>query len=138
VYLVAVLDWYSRGVISWCLSNLMDKAFCIEALKKALEHATRNVFYTDQGSQFTSNDFTEVLLKNGIRISMGGKGRALDNIIVERFWRSIKYERLFLNEYKNMPSLRVGIESYIHRYNHIRPHQSHDNAVPYDIWRAVA
>ena len=137
-YLVAVLDWYSRRVISWRLSNSMDKAFCIEALKDALEQGTPEIFNTDQGSQFTSNDFTEVLTKKGIKISMDGKGRALDNVIVERFWRSIKYERLFLNEYNNMASLRIGIKSYIHRYNYIRPHQSHNNAVPNDIWVTAA
>jgi putative transposase len=137
-YLVAVLDWHSRRVISWSLSNSMDKSFCIEALKDALEYGTPEVFNTDQGSQFTSNEFTEILINKGIKISMDGKGRALDNVIVERFWRSIKYERLLLNEYKNLQILRDAIESYIYRYNHIRPHQSLDNAVPDDVWRSVA
>jgi len=137
VYLVAVLDWYSRRVISWRLSNSLDRSFCIEALEEALEHGTPEIFNTDQGCQFTSDDFTEVLIKKGIKISMDGKGRALDNVIVERFWRSLKHERLFLNEYRTMAQLRKGIEQYINRYNFIRPHQSLNYDTPNTVWRVA-
>ena len=98
MYLTAVIDWYSRYVLSWELSNTLDCGFCVRTLERALRHGKPEIFNTDQGSQFTSNDFTGVLLKNSIRISMDGRGRALDNIFVERLWRSLKYECVYLND----------------------------------------
>jgi putative transposase len=134
VYLVAVIDWYSRKILSWRLSNSMDTSFCIEALEEALEHGTPEIFNTDQGSQFTSNAFTNCLLSRNIPISMDGKGRALDNVYIERFWRSLKYECVFLHRHNNMSELRESISKYIAHYNNCRPHQSLEYQTPEAIW----
>jgi putative transposase len=138
IYLVAIIDWYSRRIISWRLSNSMDACFCIEALKEALEQGRPEIFNTDQGSQFTSNAFTQVLLDHEIRISMDGKGRATDNVIIERFWRTIKYEHIFLHDYQSIVEFREGISKFIKHYNFDRPHQSHQYAVPDAVWRKAA
>lgn len=131
VYLVAVLDWYSRKVLSWELSNTLDTHFCVSALKRALEiYGKPEIFNTDQGSQFTSEMFTSVLKENTIRISMDGKGRALDNVIVERFWRSLKYEEVYLKDYNNMMECRKEIENYIEKYNDFRTHSSVGGITP--------
>jgi putative transposase len=131
VYLVAILDLFSRKVLSWKLSNTLDAAFCVEALEEALEkYGTPAIFNTDQGCQFTSDDFTGVLIKHHIEISMDGKGRALDNIYVERLWRSLKYEDIYLKSYESMIELREGVERYFEFYNKERFHQSHDYLTP--------
>ena len=125
VYLVAILDWYSRKVLSWELSNTMDDWFCVSALESAIRHYGKpEIFNTDQGSQFTGKDFTDVLKLHEIKISMDGKGRALDNVVIERFWRSLKYEEVYLKEYENMAECREGIDHYIRKYNSFRPHSS--------------
>lgn len=124
-YLVAIMDWYSRRVLAWRLSNSLDTAFCIEALEDALARFGQpEIFNTDQGSQFTSEAFTQVLLARGIKISMDGKGRCLDNVFVERLWRSLKYEEVYLNDYDNLVDARAGIGRYFTFYNDRRPHQA--------------
>ena len=133
MYLVAVIDWHSRYVLSWELSNTMDTTFCIDALEKALDLSTPTIFNTDQGAQFTSNAFTQVLLDKGIKISMDGRGRALDNIFVERLWRTVKYENIYMNEYKTVPELRSGLKRYFKFYNQERLHQSLDYKAPSEV-----
>jgi putative transposase len=139
VYLVAVLDWASRKVLSWRLSNTLSTHFCLEALDEALaRYGKPEIFNTDQGCQFTSEEFTNRLKASGISISMDGKGRCLDNIIVERFWRSIKYEMIFLHEYTTMTELRARIAHYVQFYNDKRPHQSHDYETPTAVYAKAA
>ncbi len=130
MYLAAVIDWYSRYVISWELSNTMDYLFYLNALTSALEHGEPVIFNTDQGSQYTSPQFTQPLLERQILISMDGRGRALDNVFVERLWRSVKYENIYLNDYQNVPELRNGLTEYFAFYNDERPHQALDGATP--------
>ena len=131
MYLVAIIDVYSRYVVSWSISNTLDVRFCVETLKRAIgKYGKPEIFNTDQGAQFTSKAFTDVLLENQIRISMDGKGRFLDNIFVERLWRSVKYEYLYLNLPADGVELYHGLENYFNHYNHERPHQSIGN-VPY-------
>ena len=137
MYLTAVIDWYSRYVLSWELSNTMENTFCVRALERALRHGKPEIFNTDQGSQFTSNEFTGVLLKNSIRISMDGRGRALDNIFVERLWRSLKYECVYLNDYENVPDLMEGLRRWLAFYNEERPHMSlPGNITPYEMYKS--
>ena len=124
VYLVAVMDWYSRYVLSWGLSLTMELDFCVEALKRALRRGRPEIFNSDQGSQFTSEKFTGVLKARGITISMDGRGRCFDNIFIERLWRSLKYEEVYLNEYILVPEARTGIGNWFKFYNQERPHQS--------------
>jgi putative transposase len=125
VYLCAVLDWHSRKVLAWRLSNSMDASFCREALHEALAtHGTPEIMNTDQGSQFTSDAFLEILTDNGIRISMDGRGRALDNVFIERLWRTVKYEEIYRREYDSLPHLRICLKTYFEFYNHHRPHSS--------------
>jgi len=134
VYMVAIIDWYSRYILSWKLSNTLDADFCLEALKEAINnYGTPEIFNTDQGCQFTSNCFIQELVNNNINISMDGKGRALDNIFVERFWRSLKYENIYINHYGNIPEAKKGIEKYINFYNFERFHQSLDYKTPGEI-----
>ncbi len=124
-YLVAIIDWFSRRVLAWRLSNTMDTAFCVEALHEALEtFGDPAIFNTDQGAQFTSSDFTTPLLDRGIKVSMDGRGRWLDNVFIERLWRSLKYEEVYLHAYKNLTEARAGIGQYMAFYNHERPHQA--------------
>jgi putative transposase len=130
VYLTAVLDWYSRYVLSWELSATLDGAFCLTALEQALTRGVPEVFNTDQGSQFTSLAFTGRLAEAGIAISMDGRGRALDNAFVERLWRSVKYEEIYLMEHATVESLAAGLEAYFWFYCHERPHQSLGNRTP--------
>jgi len=131
MYLIAIMDVYSRFVVSWGISNSLDVGFCLEALKRAIStHGKPEIFNTDQGSQFTSPAFTSILSDNGIKISMDGKGRYLDNIFVERLWRSVKYEYLYLNLPKDGVELFHGLENYFTSYNHERPHQT-IGMVPY-------
>ncbi len=134
LYLVAIIDWYSRYVLAWNLSNTMDVEFCLEALLKALQLGTPEIFNSDQGSQFTSEDFTGILLSRCIQISMDGRGRALDNIFVERLWRSVKYEDVYLNNYEAPREARTGLGSYFIFYNDERPHQSLDYQTPAEVY----
>ena len=124
LYLVAVMDWVSRYVLAWRLSNLLDASFCIEALEDALSHGQPEIFNTDQGSQFTDDDFTGVLRAHGVAISMDGRGRFADNIFVERLWRSLKYEEVYLKAYENVAQARQGIAAYFEFYNYQRLHQA--------------
>ncbi len=124
-YLVAIVDWYSRAILSYRVSNTMDVSFCIDALSEAIaKYGTPLIFNADQGSQFTCTKFVDVLINNGINISMDGKGRATDNAVIERFWRNIKYEDIYLNQYKTMEEVKRGVDKYIDFYNNRRPHSS--------------
>jgi putative transposase len=124
MYLVAVMDWFSRFVLAWQLSNTLDGLFCLEVLRLALQQGRPDIFNTDQGVQFTANGFTDELEAAHIRISMDGRGRAFDNIFIERLWRSVKYEDLYINEYPTVPALETGLHTYFQLYNYERPHQS--------------
>lgn len=136
VYLVAIIDWYSRKVLSWRLSNSMDASFCVDCLQEAIMHFGRpEIFNSDQGSQFTSDVFTGVLIENGITISMDGRGRALDNIFVERLWRTVKYEEIYLKKYDSLPDLLLGLTEYFMFYNDARPHQSLDYETPSSVYK---
>jgi putative transposase len=131
VYLAAVVDWFSRKVLAWRLSITLEATFCIEAVEEALARYGRpEIFNTDQGSQFTSQDFTGVLLKNEIAISMDGKGAWRDNVFVERLWRSIKYEEVYLRAYDSVSEARISIGRYLTFYNGQRPHSSLDRKTP--------
>lgn len=131
VYLVAIMDWFSRKVLAWELSNSLDTAFCTEALQRAFRaHGTPEVFNTDQGCQFTSQEWTGLLKDRGIRISMDGRGRALDNVFVERLWRSVKYEEVYRREYRNMSDARRHLAVYFDFYNHRRPHSMLEDRTP--------
>jgi len=136
LYLVAIIDWASRAVLAWRLSNTMDSAFCVEALEEALKRYGRpRIFNTDQGAQFTSAAFTGKLEAAGVAISMDGRGRFMDNIFIERLWRSIKYEEVHLKAYADGREARAGIGQWMEFYNHRRPHQAMDNRTPMAVWR---
>jgi putative transposase len=130
MYLVAVIDWFSRYVLAWRLSNTLDVGFCLAALDEALAHGTPDIFNTDQGAQFTAHAFTRRLETAQVRISMDGKGRAFDNIFVERLWRSVKYEDLYLKAYATVPEMDDGLAAYFRFYNHQRLHQRLDYRTP--------
>ena len=134
LYLTAVIDWYSRYILSWRLSNSLEGQFCVEALEEALQKGTPKIFNTDQGVQFTSEKFTQVLAKEDIKISMDGKGRALDNVFIERYWRTLKYEYVYLNTHETGKELYEGLKSYIEFYNKQRQHQSLDYKTPSEIY----
>jgi len=137
LYLVAIMDWASRAVLAWRLSNTMDVSFCVSALEEALARfGTPEIFNTDQGSQFTSAAFTGTLAKAGIKISMDGRGRWMDNVFIERLWRSLKYEDIYLKGYADGREARAGIASWIGFYNSRRPHQALGNRAPMAVWRA--
>jgi putative transposase len=133
MYLVAVLDWYSRYVVAWQLSNTLDGRFCLDVLDLALAHGRPEIFNTDQGAQFTALAFTSRLEGAGIRISMDGRGRALDNVFVERLWRSVKYEHVYLYDYAAVMELEKGLEHYFTFYNYERPHQSLAYQTPAEV-----
>jgi len=135
VYLVAIIDWYSRYVLSWEVSTTMENEFCTSALTRSLQVARPEIFNTDQGSQFTSNAFTGILKDHQIAISMDGRGRALDNIFVERLWRSVKYEEVYLHDYQNTPQAITGLGKYFRFYNGERLHQSLDYKTPEAVYR---
>jgi putative transposase len=136
-YLVAIIDWYSRCVLSWRISNSMDASFCVDCLEDALRvHGKPAVFNSDQGSQFTSKAFTDVLIREGVSISMDGRGRALDNIFVERLWRNVKHEDVYLKGYASMGELTVGLAQYFTFYNSERPHQSLGYKTPAEVYRS--
>jgi putative transposase len=136
MYLAAVIDWHSRYVISWELSNTMDYIFCLNALESALKEGEPVIFNTDQGSQYTSPQFTQPLLDRQILISMDGRGRALDNVFIERLWRSVKYEDIYLNDYQSVAELQHGVSDYFNFYNHERPHQALGGATPTEVHHA--
>jgi putative transposase len=136
VYLVVVMDWYSRYVLAWRLSNTMDSSFCRDALENALRKGRPEIFNTDQGAQFTSAAFTDKLQAAGVRISMDGRGRWLDNVFVERLWRSLKYEEVHLKAYTNGLEARIGIGQWFRFYNECRPHQALDYKTPATVWSA--
>jgi len=135
LYLVAIIDWFSRFVIAWRLSNTLDVHFCLEMLQEALSHGQPAIFNTDQGSQFTSNDFTGMLADRHIDISMDGRGRCFDNIFIERFWRSLKYEEVYLNDYQTPHDAYVGLKRYFELYNHERLHQSLNYQTPATVYK---
>lgn len=138
VYLVAIIDLFSRKTLSWKLSNTIDTEFCIAALDEAIMiYGIPAIFNTDQGSQFTSKEFTDKLKSHKIRISMDGKGRALDNIFIERLWRSLKYEEIYLNEYQSMEDLKRALKKYFHFYNTARFHQSLEYATPDEMYNSI-
>lgn len=136
VYLVAVIDWFSRYVLSWAVSITMDGAFCVEALEQALRHGQPEIFNTDQGAQFTSLAFSERLKHGGIRISMDGRGRALDNVFVERLWRSVKWEEVYLRDYQSVWDARQSLAQYFGFYNRERLHQALGYRTPAAVYRA--
>lgn len=133
LYLVAIIDWFSRYVLSWRLSNSLEAYFCIEALEEALGKGCPDIFNTDQGSQFTSDDFTGILLSKGIAISMDGRGRVFDNIFTERLWRSVKYEEVYIKGYQVYGDARKGLGNYFPFYNNYRYHQSLGYKTPYEV-----
>ena len=133
LYLVAIIDWYSRYVLSWRLSNTLDVSFCLEVLEEALDKGTPIIFNSDQGSQFTSKEFTQILLDKGIKVSMDGRGRVFDNIFIERLWRSVKYEDVYLKGYETCKDVIDGLGRYFPFYNNQRPHQALGYKVPYEI-----
>jgi putative transposase len=135
MYLVAVIDWYSRYIVSWALDDTLAMPFVLDAVDRALDDATPLIWNSDQGSHFTSSSYRERLERAGVRMSMDGKGRALDNIIIERFWRSLKYEEVYLHDYGTPREARHGIGAYITRYNTIRFHQALDYRTPWDIYQ---
>lgn len=138
VYLVAILDWYSRYVVAWELSNTLDSAFCVTALERALARARPTIFNTDQGSQFTSLEFTGRLLAADVRISMDGRGRALDNVFVERLWRTVKYEEVYLKGYDTVPVATRSLGEYFRFYNEERLHQALAYRTPAAVYHAEA
>jgi putative transposase len=135
VYLMAIIDWYSRYVLAWELSTTLDASFCLEALDRALQRTQPEIFNTDQGVQFTSQDWTSRLHQANVRISWDGRGRALDNIFVERLWRSVKYEDIYLKDYQTVSEVREGLSEYFHHYNFIRYHQSLDYKTPFSVYQ---
>jgi putative transposase len=135
LYLIAVLDWYSRKVLSWAISNTMDVCFCLDALAEALDrYGPPGIFNTDQGSQFTSEAFTSVLIERGVTISMDGRGRWADNVFVERLWRSVKYEEVYLHAYEDGQQARAGLDAYFQFYNTARRHQSLEGRTPDQVY----
>jgi len=139
MYLVAIMDWYSRRVLSWRLSNTMDPAFCVEALQEALSRfGAPEIFNTDQGAQFTAEAFTDVLHERNVKISMDGKGRWVDNVFIERLWRSLKYEEVYLHAYDDGKAARDGIERYMRFYNYDRPHQALGYQTPAAFYRGTS
>ena len=136
VYLVTIIDWYSSKVLAWQVSNTLDSSFCVECLESALQtYGVPEIFNTDQGCQFTATTFTDVLKRHGIKISMDGRGRALDNIFVERLWRSLKYEDVYLKCYTGVLALIAGLTEYFLFYNTERPHQALDYCKPDEVYR---
>ncbi len=138
IYLVAIMDWYSRRVLSWKVSNTLDTSFCVEALQEALSgFGAPEIFNTDQGAQFTSEAFTGVLRGRGVKVSMDGKGRCIDNIFIERLWRSIKYEEVYLHAYASVTEARSGLARYFSFYNCERPHQALGYQTPDEFHRGL-
>ena len=135
MYLVAIIDWHSRYVLAWRLSNSLESSFCVDVLEEALSQRRPEIFNTDQGVQFTSRVFTNRLEAAGVKISMDGKGRALDNVFVERLWWSVKYEHVYLHDYTSVRLLHAGLGKYLNFFNHERRHQSLGYQTPWDVYR---
>jgi putative transposase len=136
MYLTAVIDWFSRYVLSWRLSNTLEGRFCLEALDEALSLGRPEIFNTDQGSQFTAQEYTSRLEEAGIAVSRDGRGRALDNVFAERLWRSVKYEDIYIKNYELVSELESGLKAYFWFYDEERPHQSLDYRTPGEVYRA--
>ncbi len=134
VYLTVFLDWYSRFILGWALSPIMETAFCLEALEASVQFGLPEIANSDQGSQFTSEDYRTALTRREIRISMDGRGRCMDNIFTERLWRTIKYEDIYIKAYETIEEARAGLSEYIHFYNYERPHQSLGYQTPAGIY----
>ncbi len=137
IYLTAVMDWASRYVLSWKVSLTLDAAFCVEALEEALAIKTPEIFNTDQGSQFTSKEFTDILKKSNVAISMDGKGRVFDNIFIERLWRTVKWEEVYLKDYANVAEAIRSLGDFFRRYNEERPHSSLGGRTPYEVYHGA-
>jgi len=137
LYLVAIIDWYSRYVLSWRLSNTLDASFCVEALEEALKKGRPEIFNTDQGAQFTGEAFTGLLQQHGVRISMDGQGSYNDNLFIERLWRSVKYEEVYLKAYQDGREARIGLGNYFSFYNTERPHQALGYRTPAEIFTST-
>jgi len=137
LYLVAIIDWYSRYVLSWRLSNTLDTGFCVEALEEALKKGKPDIFNTDQGAQFTSEAFTALLEQHGVKISMDGKGSYNDNLFIERLWRTVKYEEVYLKAYQDGREARIGLGNYFRFYNTERPHQTHGYRTPAEMYTST-
>ena len=136
-YLVAVMDWYSRYVLSWRISNTLEADFCVECVEDAITYGKPKIFNSDQGTQFTSKDFTQKLLDNRIRISMDGRGRVFDNIFIERLWRTVKYDDIYVQGYETIMDVRQGLKTYFVRYNTERLHQSLDYQTPWEVYSGI-
>ncbi len=136
-YLVAVMDWFSRYVLSWRVSNTLEADFCVECLEGALEYGCPDMFNSDQGSQFTSNIFTQKLIDNKIKISMDGRGRVFDNIFIERLWRTVKYDNIYVHEYQTVTDVRQGLQEFFELYNMERLHQSLDYQTPWEVYSGL-
>jgi putative transposase len=136
MYLTAVIDWFSRYVLSWRLSNSLEGRFCVEALEAALVQGRPEIFNTDRGSQFTARDYTRRLEEAGVAVSQDGRGRALDNVFVERLWRSVKYEDIYIKDYERACELEAGLTAYFRFYDEERPHSSLDYRTPAEVYRA--
>ena len=134
VYLVAIMDWHSRYVLAWELSTTLDKGFCLDAVRQALQISKPKIFNTDQGSQFTSTDFTGLLEKHDIKVSMDGRGRVYDNIFIERLWRSVKYEEVYLHDYATIAEARAHLTAYFHFYNEERLHETLGYRTPHEVY----
>ena len=133
MFLVAILDWYSRSVVAWVVSNTPDTTFCLQALEQAFQHGCPEILNSDQGCQFTSTAFTTRLETAGVRMSMDGRGRVFNNIFIERLWRTVKYEHIYLQDYRNGWELERGLTRYFHFYNTARPHQALDYRTPEQV-----
>ena len=135
MYFAAVIDWHSRAILSYKLSNTMDSSLAIEVLQDALDkYPALKIFNSYQGSQYTSIEHIKLLKKHNIQVSMNGKGRSIDNILIERFFRTLKYSEIYINDYQNMKELRAGIDSYMHKYNFLRPHSAIGYNKPMDVY----
>lgn len=137
LYLVAVMDWYSRHVLAWRLSNTMETTFCIAALEAALARGQPEIFNTDQGAQFTSEAFTSLLVQHRVAISMDGRGRAMDNVFIERLWRSVKYEDIYLKDYQNGADVTEGLTQWFDLYTNRRPHQGLGRRTPFEVYHGI-
>ena len=137
LYLVAIIDWYSRYVLSWRLSNTLDAGFCVEALEEAFKKGRPDIFNTDQGAQFTSEAFTGLLQQHGVRISMDGKGSYNDNLFIERLWRTVKYEEVYLKAYQDGREARISLGNYFNFYNNERPHQALGYRTPAKVFTSI-
>lgn len=139
ICLCAIIDWHTRYVLAWELSNTLDASFCVRTVQRAIaQHGAPEIFNTDQGCQFTAAEFTQPLLAAGIKLSMDGKGRCLDNVFVERLWRTVKYEELYLKSYGSLVDAHAQLDTYFHFYNERRPHTAHEGGTPGEAYRALA